>query len=375
MKRKNETTFFRNVKPKNHEERNEAVQWNKFDLSNFCTIKNDTYICDPEKNKYISPFIAGSLLIAEYYAIKYGCNIAFTRKDATYQGKAVTPVHLLNAPEFSEIRRATKDYRKAFLYGMDDDHAMPIIYLKAGGSEGILIADSLGAGYTAKKIALDIKNATGINVYLIEHPRQCDTYSCYTDALLFARDTTAFNPEKNEYYIPDLLSFLKSNSMKLDTEYFLTKLPDELLKTCQISSFLNYHKDKNIEKVIHKNETISNFRIRYTDRNVYTSLCLENEKISPTKSEVYSYPRKKSIKLHDIMQIQFYLNQIDAALENGISRNEKLNFINQTKIIIGNRNTLTKKTQLYQFSYDFMIECQKSVKNTVSMEKVVSNLS
>ena len=44
MKRKNDdTTFFRNVKPKNHAQNNEVVLLEKFDLTCFYEIENDTY--------------------------------------------------------------------------------------------------------------------------------------------------------------------------------------------------------------------------------------------------------------------------------------------------------------------------------------------
>lgn len=180
--------------------KNDSIIMEKFDSSDFYTEKHDPYLCNSARNRVVSPGIAGSRLIAEYYSIKYGCNIGFAL-DHTIFGDG--------GRELSDIRSRKGDYRKAFLLGMDDKHAIPVIYMKEGDLEGILVSNSLGEGTRTNKIVEHIKKHTGIDVYLTTNPRQADRYSCYTDALIFARDSTAFNEIQNDYYIPDLLATLK----------------------------------------------------------------------------------------------------------------------------------------------------------------------
>lgn len=352
MKRKIEVSTYSNDSDK-YPKQNDEIVVEKFGFSNFFKFSHDTYICDKANNGAILPKIAGSGLIADYYSIKYGCNIEFALKSAFfYETDSYNLAKYFLTPTFTDIRKTPGNYRKAFLWGMDGTHAIPVIYIKEGDQEGILVANSLGTTPNTKKMANDIKINTKIDVYTLAKPRQADDYSCYTDALVIARDTTAFCADKTDYYIPGLLAFI-SNSSQKEGLFFVTKLPDELLKTCQLSSFLNYPQEKN-NRLIHKNETLDNFRSRYTDRDVNT--CFGDQGEVATQ-DLYSYPRKKGLKFIAIMTTQFYLNQVTHALGNTLSLEQKLDFISRAKeTIVQEFDSQKRDEQLMQLTRDFMRE-------------------
>lgn len=354
MKRKIETDTTA-VYPVKHVKNNEKTELEKFIFLKFCEFRHDAYICDYSKNSVVSPKISGSRLIAEYYGIKYGCNIEFALKPASLYGDDLYNLaNFFLTSEFTDIRKKPGNYRKALLWGMDSTHAIPVIYIKEGGQEGILIANSLGTTPFTKRIVDTINKTIQIDVYTVLKPRQADVYSCYTDALVFARDATSFCADKTGYYIPDLLAYIKKSGQN-EGDFFLTKLPDELLKTCQISSFLNYHQEKN-NRIIHNNETLAEFRGRYTDRNVNTRF-EEHDEI--TVQDIYSYPRKKGLKFVAIMKTQFYLNQVSSALDNALTREQQLDFICQAKKIINRVLDKKREEQLILLAQSFIKE-QKS---------------
>lgn len=344
MKRKCDTTGSEKRATKKAR-KNDNLFVEKFDSSNFYTQKHDPYICNSARNRVVVPGIAGSRLIADYYSTKYGCNIVIMPGYSIF-GE--------DGRELPDLGSNTGDYRKAFLLGMDDIHAIPVIYIKEGDFEGILVSNSLGEGIRTEKIVEQIKKHTGLDVYLTTNPRQADQYSCYTDALIFARDSTALNEVQKNYYIPNLLANLKKHHSNKNN---ITTLPNELLKTCQISSFLNYHMDKNSNKFIHKKETLTDFRTRYTDTNIETKVDCDSD---VTFNDVYSYPRKKGLKFAIIIRIQFYLNQTDMALENILTREEKLDFLSRAKkIVIHSSNLYEAEEKLSRFALVFIRDFQE----------------
>ena len=357
MKRKIEVASDSNYSDK-YAKNNNEIAVAKFCFFNFFKFSNDTYICDKARSGVVSPKITGSRLIADYYGIKYGCNIEFALKPAFFpETESYSLAKFFLTPTFTDIRNTPGHYRKAFLWGMDSTHAIPVIYIKEGDQEGILIANSLGTTPNTKKMANDIKINTKIDVYTVLNPRQADDYSCYTDALVFARDTTAFCVDKTDYYIPGLLAFICKSSQK-EGDFFVSKLPDELLKTCQLSSFLNYHQEKQ-HRIIHNKETLDNFRARYTDRDVNTSFGENNE---PVTQDLYSYPRKKGLKFIAIMTTQFYLNQVNSALDNTLSLEQQLDFIDRAKkTIIQHFDSQKREEQLMQLTRSFIQEQNSSL--------------
>lgn len=119
--------------------------------------------------------------------------------------------------------------------------------------------------------------------------------------------------------------------------------------------------DKNRNKFIHKRETLTDFRNRYTDINIETKVDFDSE---ITVNDVYSYPRKKGLKFAIIIRIQFYLNQVVRALENSLSREEKLDFIcREKKIVIQSTHIMKAEEKLSQVGLAFIKDCPKKTEN------------
>lgn len=201
----------------------------------------------------------GMELLIEYYNEKYATNITLlTDKSLSDFAKNVN-YHLA-------IARATpNNHRLAFVCVMINFHAIPIIYLKEQDQEGILIADSQGD--TTCFEAKLLQKSTNIPVYVVTERRQADYYSCYTEAIIFARDATGKEKKTQAYRIPSLLALLKERS-KQEIDYHSVLLPDELLKTAQIAGFIQRNKERSNRKV-HKNKTLTQFIERYEGNYLY----------------------------------------------------------------------------------------------------------
>lgn len=316
----------------------------KFVSNHFYKVKYDDSIIDSKGNSaiYLHPDQNARELISQYYSDKYSATIYFPIESQTSNLVLHSSIssfaknikyHLAMAKE----KYGNGDCRIAFFLGTDGPHATPVIYMKENGHEGILYADSKGAdSHKANLMA-----QSGIPVYAVLDKRQRDGYSCYLDAILFGRDATAKNPKTNDYTIQNLLLLLKSNAEKKEMFYTIT-LPSELVKTSQLSSFTKFHHGKNpTDKIIHihknKPETLKQFRDRYTQKNV---------KLIPTLYEISwgakeitganipSYLRDKSIKLADIIEIQFYANLMKKILGDKFTDRMLSNFIKTAKGIL-----------------------------------------
>ncbi|MHB1949719.1 MAG: hypothetical protein ACYCQI_16595, partial [Gammaproteobacteria bacterium] len=227
------------------------------------TIGNDPKIADKKQNLTVTPLQEGRELIAQYYAQKYQTNIEFPH---TYYEEHhlksfhdITDLVLDIKNHLLKARKHSGDYRLAFYIGANKSHATPIIYIKEAGKEGILYADSNGVN---EWVVTQMQQNSGIRVFAIKDTRQADFYSCYTDALVFARDTTAIDPKTGKFRIPNLLQRLEDRSVE-EKGYYTTKLPDELLKTAQITEFVESHRQA-IPTRAHKDEDLTQFRSRYT---------------------------------------------------------------------------------------------------------------
>ncbi|MDX2346306.1 MAG: hypothetical protein QNK11_05505 [Legionella sp.] len=233
------------------------------------------------------------------------------------------------------IRQQSGDCRKAFILIDGSKHAIFMVYIKEGNKEGILYSDSLSSN---SEVFRKIHAHTGIRVFSHTDQRQADSYACYVDALVFARDTTGIDPSTGQYKIPNLLGLLEEQQYQINAGYSLIKLPHILLKTAQISNFIRNHKnlDKSDEK-IHKNETLDKFRERYTE------------------SSRASYLKQKAIRYARIIQIQFYLNEIEKELDSPLSQDKKALFVKEAKKAL-------KQGELHAFSESFLQECKP--KNT-----------
>lgn len=235
----------------------------------------------------------GVELIIQYYHEKYQTNIVIS-PDSSFLNSF--PIELCE-------NDGKGDYRQAFIIEMDNkmDRVVPLIYIRENAEEAFLYADGIfGTDSSPKKLAEN----SDIPVYAVSKHRISDAISGYMDALVFARDTTAMDIETGNYRIPGLLAQLKKRAKKIEVNYFQAKLPDELLKTAQLEGFVEYHQE-NTEKIIYQNETLAQFRERYMDYNI--TFFRENSK---AKCNLPGYLRKKGLKLRDIIEMQFYRNQL-----------------------------------------------------------------
>lgn len=304
-------------------------------------IKNDGY------NKAISPRQPGDELVAQYYAEKYHTLITI------HEGDLLTFAAEINK-YISEVRSKEGNCRHAFFVGATSMHCTPIIYLKENGTEAIFFADSKGINLFVTEFIFEMAK---INVYAIKESRQADGYSCYTDALVFCRDATAINEKTGEYYIPNLLNHLQKNSSFSSKTgvYEITQLPQKLLKTNQISNFTD---QENSTEIIHKKETLVEFRKRYTDRGV--SVCKPRDE-SAEEKDVSSYLRKKGIKYADVIEIQFYINQLKEKLGDLWTTDIGKEFIAEAKQIFLTQPAVHKGRQgLHEFAENFLFKIQNS---------------
>ena len=300
----------------------------------------------------------GMELVAEYYAKKYQTNITL----AKIEMPGLSLVMYADLTHFvAEINgylrtlRSTPgdNYRHAFLIGASATHATPVVYIRENGQEGILLADSKGVNAWAAQTAHD---GSGINVYASELTRQADMSSCYTDAMVFCRDTTSVNADTGEYYIPGLLTQLQSRA-EPRSGFFAARLPNELLKTAQIASFVGDNREADSEKIIHKGMTLDQFRERKTDKGV-----LIKGKDQPV--DIASYARKKGAKLANIAEIQFYLKQIsDQAGDLFIDTERKL-FIAEAKRILKTQGNLGSRLGLHEFAETFLARFSSRMSET-----------
>ncbi len=252
----------------------------------------------------------GMQLIAQFYREKYDVNVIMDN-NIYCQGQ--------NFMELVKKGRAEKgDYRCAYiLIGLR--HATPVFYLKSGNSEGFFIPDSVGRthehnyGQVRKIISeLLLEHFPEIPIFVTEEIRQADLISCYTDALVFVRDVTAKKENayfKSAHLVGQLESRATEHVADVSTGFSEKKitlkkafLPDELLKTAQISAFVEDNKSKE------KNPSIIHVLKDGTQEN----LAQFRERYSKTKDgKTYNgYLRNKGLKYSQIIIQQYYKNQL-----------------------------------------------------------------
>ncbi|MDR3502129.1 MAG: hypothetical protein P4L79_06050 [Legionella sp.] len=243
-------------------------------------------------------------------------------------------------PYIREAQKMQGDYRQAFII-FHKGHATFMAYIKEGAKEALLYSDTVN---NHPKYIPELQKVTGVKVYATVDARQADHWSCHTDGLVMGRDITGINPQTNQYFIPNILERLEKRAIQR-SGYFLAYLPDELLKTAQIPAFVSLNKELS-DEVVHKNETLDEFRKRYSSR-----LTLINRKTAERKEKDISvYLQKKGDKYSEIMQIQFYLNEIEDELGALLSV-QKDAFIVKAKEMLRNG-----ENSLHDFSEQFLKE-------------------
>ncbi|HSW92988.1 MAG TPA: hypothetical protein VLJ15_01385 [Gammaproteobacteria bacterium] len=294
------------------------------------TIKTDKLISDYSRNKYIDLSKVLPELIS-YLRRKYKTKITFAVRE-----NPKNFLDLLDAPGWmcdstndelkndfiyfnqhylSKIRHINKDYREAFILGKR--HAVLIVYVRENGHEVLLLMDSKGSTESGF-----IELNTGIKTHSLTLGRQIDGWSCYIDALVLGRDITAVNTDTGTYKITNLLTKLNL------CDHQIQQLPDELLKTAQSTYFIKQYRYKLSDTIIHNNETLDNFKERYTDKNV---LCRKSQFDIEKCRDVSNYARLKTIKYTDIAEIQYYIDQIENEIGRELTDEEWSSFRDAAK--------------------------------------------
>jgi len=319
-------------------------------------FNSETYfnlIPDKKSGDFIAqPTKEGTELVTQYLNNKYQANIAcpiggyslldMVDNDSDLYLKPKT--HLVNITEMgkiisliSEARKKPDDHRQAFIFEAEQGHAVFMVYIRERGKEGILYSDSIGSD---KNIALAINKNTGIQVYYTPPKRQADHASCYTDSLVFGRDTTGVSPETGQYIISDLLGLLEERGDNITKGISSVTLPNVLLKTAQLSTFISLNKDeKKLQKIIHKDETLEEFRERY-GKNLSMS--------DGATKRISTYLHAKGNKYTANMEIQFYLNEMEKNIGHDLPKTIKTDFITHAK------KAIETKEDLYYFSEQFL---------------------
>lgn len=287
----------------------------------------DTFINAP----YVFLMQEARELIVQYYSEKYGSKIFL-----------VNGFHKL-CFTLAKQDKSSSHYRAGFFVGKINEHSIPIVYIRENGEEALFYADSQGHN---NSILAQLKQLTTLPIYSVKEKRQADFYSCAIDALIFLRDCTAMDQEKTHYRLPYLLASLKRRSTQREG-YLEVKLPNPLLKTIQQSSFLELHEEKSA-CLVHKEQTLSDFRKHYSMRNTY----------GKTQS---TYLRIKGIKIAHIIEIQFYLNQLQSQLDAQWTVELRTAFIHQAKYEFAQQGDFflnPRRAGLYELALYF----QKNIK-------------
>src|ERR1700722_4985317 len=133
-----------------------------FQPKNYYTQAEDKNILDTN-NQVVRLLPKGMNLVRQYYKKKYNAEII------------LLPEKFDLNEYLNPIRTAKIDnYRIAFILGSKSGHAIPMIYLRENGREGLLYADSQGTDSEEDELdALDIAaEANILNTYVLRVARQ-----------------------------------------------------------------------------------------------------------------------------------------------------------------------------------------------------------
>lgn len=271
----------------------------------------------------------GIELLAQYLHFKYGSNITWS------------PCFLICTEEINQLAlQEQASYRHAFIVHNtigQTESSVFVAYIKENNQKAIIYSDAKGSDRVlAKKLA----DTTELQVYASQKIRLSTAYLSHIDALVFARDITRINLETGNYYMPNLIEKLESRSFLFEG-YKDFCMPNKLLKTSVFNELVLDEFDRNDASLtIHKHETLAAFRARFSYGD------------EPT------YLHEKGIKYADIINIQFYLNEVEQALGRNVSLVVKNKFIN------GAKNTLALSKHLHDFSENFLrLMSQPGIKN------------
>jgi hypothetical protein len=310
----------------------EEAKLPEFKYSRFFGLAEDKkFIKDERYPVYFDPEKAGGELIAEYYAWKYLANITLTNQKnlATAIRKAIE-----NGKEMSE-------YRETILIDFAKTHCVAITYLKQGDNQGLFVYDSTKEGH---KHLLKPLLPLELDIFSVEETSQFDRYSCHVHGMVVGRDATRLDRTSGRYYIPDLLTFLKSHSDQMIKGFYaINKLPQSLLSDTQMTSFVEKFSLQDED-----NKAFTEFRKKYSD-TVKTRFSGEKN--------ISTYLLKKGLKFSNIIQIQFYLKEFrNLVPEDILTLEAQKDFVKQAKKLLAESkpSKSTEVVQLQEFAQKFI---------------------
>ena len=183
--------------------------------------------------------------LINHYCKKYNAKIYTTRSNSLDDFFNENFWYVFKMVEYQQ----KDDVRLMWFVGVEGSHAIPVFYLQENGKKALLIADSLGQANFSLSCIADSKmfRALNIPIFIIQDRRQSDNYSCFLDALVWAKMITG-QLSDGTYRIPDLLNFLYQNSEGISFQeasnrlFYVKKLPTTLLATVQDILFLEKYR-------------------------------------------------------------------------------------------------------------------------------------
>lgn len=307
----------------------------KFDCDTFYQVEQDKSIVeDKSKDKkidpisqglYIKPLNKGLALLSDYWKEKYQAKIFLVQLEVEMLGM------------IRDLRKLPGDeIRASFLMGAGNlAHSVPYLYLREKNEEMLLIADSLGVGggqiLYMQKLLMTEKFDSNMKLAIIKYPSQADRVSCHLYAILFCKESTAVLAN-GEFKIPHLLScLLRDSRNKKINGIHEAKLVNALLKGSQISEFTTKNAEQVEEAkpiVIHifhdqeKNEDVDETLEQFHKRNLKQIRLWKTEKkgewdvlIKGEPIEANAFLKIKSVKVADLIEIQYFLTEIKKELQ------------------------------------------------------------
>ncbi|MDI9818728.1 MULTISPECIES: hypothetical protein [unclassified Legionella] len=272
----------------------------------------------------------GMLLVESYYADKYQA--------------AISPAYLAECERItsrlSKIRENAKNYsnyRDALIVDQGFGyHSFPYIYLKEDNQEIVLIVDSQGGKALHRKVAEAMFKQTGITTYAVEDSYQSDNYSCHTGALAIAKDCVA-KETSGKYRLKNLLPTIKERAkVALDSPgFYWAKLPNELLKVPHLSQFVEEHEQASERPINKKGASLRMFRDRF--------------KLNCGGITINDYLRQKGLHFANIIEIQFYAEQLKEKLKGKLKEKWLEEFISDAKTILRNNTSPDSHELLFKY--------------------------
>jgi hypothetical protein len=269
------------------------------------------------QNIQINP--KGEHLLAKYFRRKYQANIVFPERKVAYGNieRIATSEFPAYAKEFLlELGKTNGDVRCLFYPG--GTHVIPFVYLKQGDREVVLVADSKGGKSGHAALLAEQLKGTGIEVLNVAETRQRAMLGCRVDAMKFAVSLTGHRPD-GEYLLPNILGALLDHASEPNDEGVRSvSLPAELLRTAQISQFVeanlkNDDKDRPLLDDPNKQRTFAEFREQYTKTFTQATEAQPDLTLAEARPKL-DYLRQKAWRSAEIIQIEHFNEQLEKIL-------------------------------------------------------------